>query len=397
MSTEPADSGPLVDRPPPVGWSYILVVALANLGIWFALFAHIANLLPRQVASISGGQSKISALGAVIAIGALVALLINPIVGTLSDRTVSRIGRRRPWVLGGILLGVPSLIALPGQHTVLGLTVTWGCAQAAINMAYAALTASIPDQVPAYQRGLVSGWMGLTQALSLVLGIAVVTQVAPDLIDGNRVTTIVFAVLTFSFVAKAPDVKQMLESRPAISLKLLKFLASLANSMATLYLLYYLNDAVHYPRPNQGQLELSIISVTGVLLTVVAGGQLSDRIGRRKPFVIWSAVLMSLAFALLAVWETWTSALVASTMLGLGYGVYLAVDQALITQVLPTTTDRGRDLGILNIANTAPQVLAPALAVPLVSAPLGYRGLYLAISLITLLGAILVRQIEGVE
>ena len=114
MSTEPADSGPLVDRPPPVGWSYILVVALANLGIWFALFAHIANLLPRQVASISGGQSKISALGAVIAIGALVALLINPIVGTLSDRTVSRIGRRRPWVLGGILLGVLSLIALLG-------------------------------------------------------------------------------------------------------------------------------------------------------------------------------------------------------------------------------------------------------------------------------------------
>ena len=88
--------------------------------------------------------------------------------------------------------------------------------------------------------------------------------------------------------------------------------------------------------------------------------------------------------------------MVAALILGLGYGVYLAVDQALITQVLPTAVDRGRDLGVINIANAAPQVLAPVVAAPIVVGAPGYTGLYLLTAVVTILSAILVRNIKSV-
>ena len=105
---------------------------------------------------------------------------------------------------------------------------------------------------------------------------------------------------------------------------------------------------------------------------------------------------MAAAAGLLAFWPTWTGALIAAAVLGLGFGVYLSVDQALITQVLPTAEDRARDLGIINIASSAPQVLGPALAFPIVAYLGGYPVLYLAVAAVTVLGSILVTRIRSV-
>jgi hypothetical protein len=80
---------------------------------------------------------------------------------------------------------------------------------------------------------------------------------------------------------------------------------------------------------------------------------LSDRTGRRKVFVVWSGVVMAVAAPLLAVWPQWTVAIVGAAVLGAGFGVYVAVDAALITQVLPQSSDRAKDLGVINIANSA--------------------------------------------
>ena len=102
----------------------------------------------------------------------------NPLAGRLSDRTTSRMGRRKPWVLYGALLGALGIArALASQSTVLGLAVVWGFCQATINGAYAGLTATIPDQVPVRQRGFVSGWVGLAQTVGIVLGVALVSVV----------------------------------------------------------------------------------------------------------------------------------------------------------------------------------------------------------------------------
>ena len=81
---------------------------------------------------------------------------------------------------------------------------------------------------------------------------------------------------------------------------------------------------------------------------------------------------------------------------GLGFGVYLSVDAALVTQVLPSAAGRAKDLGLINIANSGPQVLAPAIAAPLVTQLGGYRSLYLTVAVVVVTGSVLVRQIRSV-
>ena len=394
---------------------YITAVVLANLGIMLAFYAPIANLLPR-LAEQAAPDGKEVALGWITGAGALMSVIGNPLAGALSDRTTSRMGRRKPWVLYGALLGALGILALSVQSTVLGLAVVWGFCQATINGAYAGLTATIPDQVPVRQRGFVSGWVGLAQTLGIVLGVALVTIVVEPLVPGIVLVAILLVVLVVPFVLRVHDPRLDAADRIPFDLVtfvkgfwvsprlypdfgwawITRFLMQLGNALATLYLLYFLQDAVKYPNPGDGQTVLIALYALGTILTAVVAGRISDRSGRRKIYVIWSTVVMALSAVILAFFPNFNAAMVAAFILGLGYGIYLAVDQALVTQVLPTALDRGRDLGVINIANAAPQVLAPVIAAPIVTGATGYTGLYLVTAVITLLSAVLVTRIRSV-
>ena len=134
-----------------------------------------------------------------------------------------------------------------------------------------------------------------------------------------------------------------------------------------------------------------------VIITSVIGGRLSDRMGKRKPLVIASSAIIAAASLILAFAPTWIGGIVGASVLGIGFGAYLAVDFALITQVLPSAGDRGKDLGVINIANSLPQVIAPVLAWPFVTLWGGYVSLYVAAAVIGLLGAVFVVKIKGVD
>jgi MFS family permease len=175
-----------------------------------------------------------------------------------------------------------------------------------------------------------------------------------------------------------------------------RFLVQLGNALGTLYLLYFLRDKVRHPHPEDGLLILILVYTAGLIATTVVAGRRSDRTGRRKVFVIWAGIVMTGAALLLAGWPTWTGAVIAAAVLGAGYGVYVAVDAALITQVLPEATDRAKDLGVINIANSAPQVLGPALSAPIVVYLGGYPVLYALTAVVTLLGSVFVLRIRGV-
>jgi MFS family permease len=129
----------------------------------------------------------------------------------------------------------------------------------------------------------------------------------------------------------------------------------------------------------------------------MVAGVWSDRVGRRRVFVLWSGVIMAGAAMTLAVWPVWPVALVAAAVLGIGFGAYTSVDFALLTQVLPAAVDRGKDLGVLNIASALPQVLAPVLAAPIVTSLGGYSTLYGASAVVGLAGAVLVYRIRSVK
>jgi MFS family permease len=394
---------------------YIGAVFLANFAIVLAFFTPIQNLLPR-LAELADPTNKETALAWIAGAGAAASIVFNPLAGALSDRTTSRMGRRRPWVLYGSIAGALGISALAFSSTVLGLACIWFFCQAMINGSYAAVTATIPDQVPVPQRGLVSGWVGLASTLGVVVGVALVSFLVPDLKLGIFLTAILLVLLCLPFVLRLQDPVLSASDRPPFHFMtwlrgfwispreypdfgwawLTRFLMMLGNSMATLYLLFWLKDKVQYENPEQGQTVLIGLYALGTMATAVIFGRISDRSGRRKIYVIAATVVMAVAAVILALFPNFNAAMVAGLVLGLGYGMYLAVDQALVTQVLPTAIDRGRDLGVINIANSAPQVLAPVIAAPIVTGATGYTGLYLLTAVITLLSAVLVTRIRSV-
>ena len=399
----------------PVRRSWVGLLFAANLGLWMALFTPIQVLLPEQIAAI-GVSGKEAALGWVTALGALVAVIVNPLCGAFSDRTRPRLagrayGRRHAWTLGGTALSVLSLLWLAGQHTLAGVALGWAGAQVGLNVMLATLTAAVPDRVPVAQRGAVSGWIGMPQALGLVLGAVLVTAVVTGNSAGYVVMAVALVLLAVPFALLTPDDPlpaayrvartagwwTVLRGHPDFAWAWgTRFLVQLGNALGTLYLLYFLTDRVRLADPEGGLLIMILLYTIGMVATAVFGGRLSDASGRRKIFVVWSGVVIAVAALLLAIWPTWPVALVASVLLGAGYGVYLAVDTALITQVLPAATDRAKDLGVINIASAAPQVLGPALAAPLVTHLGGYPTLYAVTAAVTLLGAVMVVRIRGV-
>ncbi|NUT96081.1 MAG: MFS transporter [Saccharothrix sp.] len=388
-----------------MGWLF-----LANLGLWLGIYAPIQVLLPQQ-AELLAGTSKEAVFGLVTGVGAAVALVANPLIGLSSDRTTSRFGRRHPWTLGGALVGALGLVVLASAASVGVVVVGWCLVQAGLNGMLAALTSAVPDRVPVRQRAKVGGLVGTSQMLGTVLGAVVVTVVVSGLVAGYLACAVVVVAGAVLFVVLTPDAR--IAVRPELRWRELwvsprrhpdfawawgaHFMINLGNAFGTLYLLYFLDDVVHHPSPEDGLLLMMLLYGVALALGAFAVGVWSDRSGKRKTWVHGSAFVMALAALLLVVWPTWTAALVAAPLLGVGFGGYWAVALALLTQVLPAASDRAKDLGVVNIANSLPQVVAPLLTTFVLASLGGYRGLFAVSAAATLCAAVLVSRVRAVE
>jgi MFS family permease len=430
MSNQPtteerAASRALAEPTVHVRWGWITGLSLASLGMWMASLTPVQILLPLQLQD-ADPRHKIAALGIVTGLGAVAACIATPLAGALSDRTTHGRafgplrGRRHRWTIGMAVLGAISMVILGGLKTVAGVAILWVFFSAFQNAEYASLSAAVPDHVPVRQRATVAGWVGMPQAVGLVIGTVLVVDIFTKLFSGYLVLAVLLVAFAIPFVFMTPDHPLEPEHRAPFTWRgmlrsywispkeypdfgwawITRFLASLAIAMGTLYLLYFLEGPIHYGRrfhqPATNGLEILIIIYTVcVVLTAVIGGVISDRIGKRKMIVTVSGILMGLAALLLTFVETWDATLVAAVLFGMGFGAYLAVDQALITQVLPAASDRAKDLGIINIAIVGPGTIGPAIAAP-ITAIFGYPALFGATAIVAALGSIFVWRIKSV-
>lgn len=416
--TTPEQAGSLALREPTVNvrhrWTASIV--LVNVGINAAFFGPIQVLLGQQAADFSEADKE-GILALVTGAGAAVSLVANPLFGTFSDRTISRYGRRVPWVFIGAVLGTLGLIGLAGAPTVAAMALLWCLVQLGCNGALAATTAAIPDQVPSRQRGIIGGLSSMGTVVGILFGAAIGAVVAGNFSLGFIICAVGLMLGMVPYLFFANDPVLSVNDRPLftwlnfvkgfwISPKrypdfawawITRFLVNVGNHLVTLYLLFFLTDAVGYENPEFGVLILTGIYAVLTLITAVIGGRWTDKVGKRKPFVMASSVIIALAALVLAFFPTWVGALTGSAVLGIGYGVYLAVDFALLTQVLPSAASRGKDMGVINVANSLPQVIAPIIAWPLVTILGGYVTLYVVAAIIGLLGAVFVVKIKGVE
>jgi len=321
----------------------------------------------------------------------------------------------------GAILGAAALVGLAGAPNVAVMTVLWCLVQAGCNGAYAAITAAIPDRVPVPQRGTVGGLAAMGQTVGILAGAVIAAVVAGNFAAGYLVCAAALLAGVVLYLFKNDDQPLPLQARPPFSLArffqgfwispkrypdfawawLTRLLVNIGNHMVTLYLLFFLSDAVHVKETEGIEPAFGVLILTGlyavmVIITSVIGGTVSDRMGKRKPLVIASSVIIAIASLILGFAPTWAGAITGALVLGIGFGAYLAVDFALITQVLPTALDRGRDLGVINVANSLPQVVAPLIAFPFVTYWGGYVSLYVAAAVIGLLGAVFVVKIKSV-
>jgi MFS family permease len=409
----------------------VALLAVASVGLWAGFFGPISVLLAQQAESLDAANKE-QVLALVTGLGALVSVICNPLAGAFSDRTTLRAGRRLPWLVGGALGGAASLAVLSVAPNVPVMVLGWCGVQAALNAMLAAVTAMIPDQVPSNRRGRIGGIVAVAQTIGVVAGTGIAA--ATGSIAAGYLTIAAFLLLlAVPFSLTSHDLALPAEARPAFDLRkfvtsfwisprlhpdfgwawLTRFLVNLGNALGLLYLLYFLQDVVGY---SSDEAEDRVFVLTAVyaltlLMTAVVFGIWSDRLGKRKVFVIWSGLVSGFAAVLLGVGQSWPAALVAAVVMGCAYGIYTSVDFALITEVLPTAVDRGKDLGVINIANALPQVFAPVLAGVLLwlvesaggvvesdghGFSSGYFALYLLAFLSSVLGSVFVTRIRGV-
>jgi MFS family permease len=421
------------------GW--IALFATAWLGIWMAQLTPIQLLLPKQIEEqlhASSWIDNVVAFGVISAIAGLCALFAFPVSGALSDRTVSRFGRRRPWILGGLVVFAASLVLLGIQTTMVGIGVFWSLALVGFCVLTAAITATISDRVPVNQRGLVSGWVTAPQAAGTILGILLVTILALSIFVGYLVVAVLLVVLVLPFLLRTPDAVLPADSRPTFTMGVLlsglwisprrfpdfgwtllgRILVNLGNALGTTLLLYFLIFGLDRGAGAEDDLLLlTAVYMVFLISSALIVGKVSDRIGKRKVFVYVAAYLQALAALILAFVPDFTIAIAAAGLLGLGYGSFMAVDQALATQVLPDAHSRGKDLGIMNIATAVPQAVAPLLGAFIVvvcaglatngietgssdagfaGAGAGFTGLFVASSLTAVLGGLAIIPIKSV-
>ncbi|KUL32415.1 MFS transporter [Actinoplanes awajinensis subsp. mycoplanecinus] len=367
----------------------MVAYALAMIGVAAGWFGPIQILLPEHAARLAGEGGKESLLALVTAVGAGASLIANPLWGVLSDRMGAR---RRPIFVAGTVVGVAGLLVLSAADSRALMMTGWVLVQVGLNGPLAALAAMIGDRVPERQRGTVGALFGVAQIVGVVLGTALavaVGQGAPGYIAVAVAVPALGAALLLlrdghdgrgvARVAAGPTNWSVL-LRPGAQFAwawVIRFLLNLVNALVLVYLFYYLSDRVGVTDAATWVLILTVVNVLFAGLFGFAGGVLSDRWQRRKVFVVAAGVILAAGTTLMALFPVVAVVIVASVLVGAGWGAYVAVDMAVITHVLPDAETRATMLGVANIAGTLPQLLAPVVAAPIVTRLGGYPALYL--------------------
>ncbi|BDI22333.1 MFS transporter [Herbiconiux sp. L3-i23] len=393
----------------------IAVMLSSNVGALIALLTPLQLLLTLQTTRIAGDGAA-AAFGVITGVGALFALVANPLAGRISDRTAARFGRRRTWILTGAIGGALAVFALGFTTEIWQVVIVWSITQTLFNFQQAATSALLADQVPPLRRGTVSGFIGLAAALGPLLGIAAVSAITDPLVQWGviAVVSVVLGLLAVALLRDPQHVPaqgqaglglvELLKSfwlnprkHPAFGWAwLVRFLITCAYASGT-YNAFYLMDRFGIAPEAVGGavLLLSLISVGLLAVTSVVAGPISDRLRRQKPFVVAAGVLAAGSLVLLALAPSLEIVYLAVGVLGVGTGLFFSIDSALCVRVLPSAENAGKDFAIINMANTIPQSFVPFIA-PFLLAVGGFTALYVTLALFGILGALAVLRIPEI-
>ncbi|MGW0246225.1 MFS transporter [Nocardia goodfellowii] len=404
-------------EPPEMSRTYVWLMVFAIFGVFMAFVTPIAISMAIRVDELAPDHEEY--LGYITGLGGIAAVLSTPLVGRFSDNTRSRYGRRRPFVVAGSVVGVVALLVMAGAPSIPVLAVGWVLMQIGWGSVLTVLGASQADRLPESQRGRVSAFVGVVQQLAPVGG----ALMAGGLSGNNLALFLVpgaFAVLSVSLfvcLVDEPDSRGIPVAEPLTTRSLVhtyafdprrapdfgwnwlgKFLFMFGVTCNTTFTAFFLAS----------RMDVSVEEVSGVvaamaggtlfatMLGALGGGFLSDRLHRRRVFILVGACIFAAGAAVMAVAPTVPLIIVGAALGNLGLGMFAAVDTALMLDVMPDReTDAGRYIGIYAFSTTIPQAVAPFLAplvlmIGAVGDEKNYTLLYFVAAAAALLGGFLV-------
>ncbi|HET9841398.1 MAG TPA: MFS transporter [Nocardioides sp.] len=403
-----------------LGLGFVSLYTLSFAGGALVLIAPLLVTLALKVNSLVGTDAAPANLALVTGTGSLLAMVSNPLFGRLSDRTTARMGMRRPWMMVGLAGGTFGTFVVATASSIPVVLVGWCLTQVFFNALLAAQAAVLPDQVPMARRGVVSGVLGICTPVASVTGTYLVQAFDGHELAMFLVPCAVGGVVVVGFALRLDDRRLDPADRPPWSLRelagslyvdprrhpdfawafLSRFMLVMAFAYLVTYQTYYLIEQLGSSKDDvPHQIYLGTLAQSAALVAASPlAGRLSDRLGRRKAFVAVAALIYAVALFLIASAGNLDGYLVGMAVSGLGFGMYMAVDLALVVDVLPRTGSAGKDLGVLNIAGALPFALAPATA-PAVLALAGgsYAVLYAVAGACAVAGALAIAPVRGVR
>lgn len=377
---------------------------LVKFTLFAAYAAFISVLLPARIADLDPAH-KVAILATVSTVAFAVTAIAQPLVGALSDRTRSRLGRRQPWMIAGAIVGGVAIGALGGAPSVLLIGALWALAQLALHGLEISMDAYLVDAFPPSRRGIASGATGFALVAGTAAGALLAGGFAAQAAIASWVlaASIGVAVLAFVLIVRDPDTvarpqrmtvtatvraaAAALAAHPDFTRILIWRVAySVAYSVLFAYLLYVLTDLVELPHDEAARaaaLATALGSVAAAI-AVVTGGWLSDRLARRRLFLLVGNGAIVIGDVVLLAHPTVPTVLAAAALFGTGLGLSISCGRALASQVLPSPEHgAAAGLGLVSTAANIGQAVAPAIG----GVAIGLGG-YPAVFVVSAAGAV---------
>lgn len=363
-------------------------------------------------------------LSIVLTLGGAAILVTTPVFGRLSDRSMSRLGIRRPWILTGSVIALVGYVvqATAGSMLLLGVgtilvLVGWGAVSMTVHTLFA-------DQIRRSIRAIMSAVTGAATAMGILIGVSLsgvvasTGQVGMFLIPGG-----ISVLLALSLFFALKDIRRSAPAEPL----------DWSGVLATFWLSPRRYPDFAWAWMCRFFMTASIVSVTSYLYLTISGrfgiedpaeiasvqtqataaftlmnlvmafvfGVISDRTGRRKPTVVIGALASAAGLVLAISFGDITFFLIGIAIVGAGQGAYIAADVALMTECLPSVEDAGKDLGIVALAYLLPGILVPVFGffATRIGSPTGenFAALYIGAVVMALLAAFAVTRVKSVR
>jgi len=371
----PADAGsgdrPTVDLPRP----QLVRLSLYWLGL-SSIFIGLTQILAGRIldpdSPLYSPGSEGGTLFSLTVAGALIAAIVQPTVGSISDYTISRWGRRKPYIFIGSVLDVVFLYGIASSNSIIAVAAFMALLQVSANFAQGPFQGYVPDLVPVRQVGLASALVGLFQVLGNAVGFGIgsaavaldsffLGTMALGALELATMVSVVWRVnegrtardrggRSWLAVAREAWATDILKERSFLWLVSSRLLFLMGATMLINLSLFFFVQTFRLPGPDAGAANFPVLAavIIGNILTVIPAGRISDRIGR-KPVIYVACGVAGTGMLIVALAPIIPVVVVGAALFGAGSGMFLAVDWALMTDIIPKASS-GRYMGISNVA-----------------------------------------------